>query len=468
MSLATADPTGAGELADAGFAPSRAYSSWVLALLFGVAVLNMLDRQILGMLVVPIKAEFGVSDTAMGFLTGPSFALFYAVAGIPVARWADRGVRRTIIALGLLLWSGLTLASGAVSSFSQLVLARLGVGIGEAAGTPPSHALLSDYYPPTQRGSALAVFSLGGSVGVALALLMGGWVEQLYGWRAVFVVAGAPGIVLALLVRFTVTEPPRGRFDGGAAGAEIGDGIANAGASASTGASGRAQSHARARESWRQALAALARIPSYRHVVLGAGLHSFAFTGSLIWYPTFLTRVHGLDSGEIGTLLAICSSLPTAIGIVLGGIATDRLARRDVRWVQGLSGLGIIAYAPFALGFLFFDDRPLALASLVAAAFLMGASVPGMNVATQALAPPRMRALASAVTLLVLSVVGSGLGPFAVGVMNDLLAGRLAEEAVRYTLSIVALTSIWSGAHNLLAARNMKQDLPRRGDGAPS
>ncbi len=424
----------------APFAPSRTYTTWVLALLFGVAVLNMLDRQILGMLVVPIKAEFGVSDTAMGFLTGPSFALFYAIAGIPVARWADRGVRRTIIAIGLLLWSGLTLASGAVSSFSQLVLARLGVGIGEAAGTPPSHALLSDYYPPSQRGSALAVFSLGGSVGVALALLMGGWVEQLFGWRAVFIVAGAPGIVLALLVRFTVKEPPRGRFDGGGAAAG-----------------------ANAREGWRKALATLARIPSYRHVVLGAGLHSFAFTGSLIWYPAFLTRVHGLDSGEIGTLLAVFSSLPTAIGILLGGIATDRLERRDVRWVQGLSGIGIIAYAPFALGFLFFEDHILAFASLVPAALLMGASVPGMNVATQALAPPHMRALASAVTLLVLSVVGSGLGPFAVGVLNDLLADRLGDEAVRYTLSIVALTSIWSGVHNLMAARTMPRDLARRG-----
>jgi len=432
----------------ATFAPSRAYTSWVLALLFGVAVLNMLDRQILGMLVTPIKTEFGVSDTAMGFLTGPSFALFYAVAGIPVARFADRSVRRSIIAAGLLLWSGLTLASGAVSTFSQLVLARLGVGIGEAAGTPPSHALISDYFAPSRRASALAVFSVGGSVGVALALLMGGWVEQLWGWRAVFVVAGLPGILLALLIRLTVKEPPRGRFERDGGGGVGVTGIA----------SGREGDG----ESWRGALATLARIPAYRHVVLAAGLHSFAFTGSLIWYPTFLTRVHGLESGEIGTLLAFGSSLPTAIGIVLGGLATDRLERRDPRWIQGFAGLGIIAYAPFALGFLFSDGRALALMSLIPAAFFMGASVPGMHVATQALAPPRMRALASAVTLLVLSVVGSGLGPFAVGVMNDLLADRLGEHAVRYTLSIVALTSLWSGFHNLMAARTMTRDLARR------
>jgi predicted MFS family arabinose efflux permease len=152
---------------------------------------------------------------------------------------------------------------------------------------------------------------------------MGGWVEQLYGWRAVFVVAGAPGIVLALLVRFTVTEPPRERFDGG--GAAIGDGLVSTSRATRAGANGHAPTHAPTHESWRQALATLARIPSYRHVVLGAGLHSFAFTGSLIWYPAFLTRVHGLDSGEIGTLLAVFSSLPTAIGILLGGLPSIKL-----------------------------------------------------------------------------------------------------------------------------------------------
>jgi len=430
------------------FTASKAYTTWVLTLLFGVAVLNMLDRQILGILVVPIKAEFGVSDTAMGFLTGPSFALFYAIAGIPVARWADRGVRRTIIATGLALWSGLTLASSAVSSFAQLVVARLGVGIGEAAGTPPSHALISDYFPPDRRASALAIFSVGGSMGVALALLMGGWVEQLYGWRAVFAVAGAPGIVLALLMRFGVKEPPRGRFDGPRT---------SAGTSAGT-----TPSPVHATERWPVALASLLRIPAYRHVVLGAGLHSFAFTGSLIWYPAFLTRVHGFESGAIGTLLAFGSSLPTALGIVLGGMATDRLQRRDPRWITRVAAVTMVAYAPFALGFLYFADWTLALASLVPAALMMGASVPGMHVATQALAPPHLRALASAVTLLVLSVVGSGLGPFAVGFMNDQLADRLGDEAVRYTLSIVGLTSVWSGFHYWMAERTLVWDLAHR------
>ncbi|MEZ4352288.1 MAG: MFS transporter [Myxococcota bacterium] len=417
----------------ADFLVSRPYSAWVLALLFGVAVLNMLDRQILGMLVVPIKAEFGVSDTAMGFLTGPSFALFYAMAGIPIARWADRGVRRSIIAIGLLLWSGLTLASGWVSSFGQLVVARLGVGVGEAAGTPPSHALISDFFPPERRAAALAVFTVGASTGVAAAHLVGGWVGEHWGWRAVFIVAGVPGLVLAALIRGTVREPTRGRFDGGARVPE--------------------------REDWRAAVRVLLRIPSYRHVAASASLHSFAFSGSMIWYPPFLMRVHDLAQSEVGTTLALYSSLPTGIGIFLGGILTDRLARRDVRWLQGYAGVTMLAFAPFALGFLFLPGRSIAFASLAIAAFMMGASTPGIHVTTQALAPARMRSLASAINLLLLSLVGAGLGPFVVGVLNDWLEPRFGDEAVRYTLSLVALTAIWSALHNGLAARHLRADL---------
>ena len=407
---------------------------YVLGLLFCVAMFNMLDRQILGMLVVPLKAEFGVSDTALGFLTGPSFALFYAVAGIPIARWADRGVRRSIIAMGLFVWSGLTLASGLVTSFTQLVIARLGVGIGEAAGTPPSHALISDLYPPERRAFALAVFSVGASVGVAVANFMGGWVNEYWGWRAVFVVAGIPGLLLALLLRFTVREPLRGRFDGPARPEGSG-------------------------EPWQRAVAMLTRIPAYRHLVAAAALHSFAFVGSAIWYPAFLSRVHGLSSAEIGTALALASSLPTGLGIFLGGALTDRLARDDVRWLQGFAGLASLAYVPFALGFLFLPGIVAAFACLAPAAFLLGASVPGMHVTTQALAPVRMRALASALNLLMLSLIGTGLGPFFVGVVNDLLIPTAGEEAVRYTLSIVAITSLWSGIHNLISARHLPRDL---------
>ena len=276
---------------------------------------------------------------------------------------------------------------------------------------------------------------MGSSTGVAVANLMGGWVNEIWGWRAVFIVAGVPGIALALLVRFTVREPPRGHYD--------------------------APAETPGAEPWHRAVATLARIPSYRHLVAAGALGSFAFVGSAIWYPAFLSRVHGLSSAEIGTALALGSSLPAGLGIFVSGAITDRLAQRDVRWLQGYAGLASLAYVPFALGFLFLPNPTAAFACLLPASFLMGASVPGMHVTTQALAPVRMRALASAINLLLLSLVGTGLGPFFVGLVNDAIAPTVGEMAVRYTLSIVAITNAWSGIHNLLAARHLPKDLSR-------
>ena len=423
------------------FAPSPAYSRWVLALLFLVAAFNLIDRQIFGMLLEPIKREFGASDTALGLLTGLSFALFYALGGIPIARWADRGVRRSIIAAGLALWSALTFASGFAQTFAQLVLARLGVGVGEAAGTPPSHSLVADYFPPRRRASALAVVSVGASLGTAAAYLVGGWIEQLYGWRAVFWAVGTPGVVLAVLVRFTVREPPRGRFEGGALAA--------------------------ARFGLRDALAHLGRIAAYRHLVAAASLHSFAYSGGALWYPAFLMRIHGLASGEIGTLLALLSSLPSALGIYCGGWLTDRLCARDERWYQWLAGAATLASVPFALLFLFLPGTALALACLAPAAFLIGAGVPGIHVTTQALAPPRLRALASALNLLVLSLVGLGLGPTCVGALNDALAPAFGAGAIRVSLAlVVSLACIGSAFHNRLSARRLPEALARPEDAA--
>src|SRR5688572_22703355 len=194
--------------------PSPAYARYVLALLFAVYVVNFIDRQILAILLEPIKADLGVTDTAMGFLTGIAFALFYTVAGIPIARLADRSVRRTVIAVGLAVWSGMTVLSGLARSFTQLALARIGVGIGEAACTPPAHSLLADYFPPERRGTALAVYGMGIHVGILFGFLVGGWMNELFGWRQALFVVGAPGLILAIVVRLTVREPVRGAADG--------------------------------------------------------------------------------------------------------------------------------------------------------------------------------------------------------------------------------------------------------------
>lgn len=404
---------------------SPAYARYVLGVLFLVGVFALVDRQIFGMLIEPIKREFEVSDSWLGLASGLSFALFYAAAGIPIARWADRGNRRGILALGLGLWSALTLASGLVSSFAQLVIARLAIGVGEAAGTPPAHALISDYFPPERRARALSVYTAGASVGVILAYLLGGWIQELWGWRGVFLALGAPGVGLALVVRFTVREPPRGRF-------EVEPVVAL---------------------STREALGGLVAQPSYRQLLAAFSLHSLAYTAGSMWNPAFLARVHGLQPREIGALLALGSASFSALGVLAGGVATDRLALRDRRWLLAAPGLASLVAAPLTLAFLFASSRELAIAGLASSAFLAGFGIPGMHAATQALAKPSTRATAAALNLLLLTLIGAGLGPTLVGVANDLLAESLGAGAVRWSLALAALTSVWSGVHALLGAR---------------
>jgi MFS family permease len=195
------------------FAVSEGYRRYVLGLLFVVYVVNFVDRSILNILLEPIKREFQPSDTALGFLSGVAFAIFYATLGIPIARWADRGVRRDIIALALFVWSGMTALCGLARTFPQLVAARIGVGIGEAGGSPPAHSILADYYPPERRGTAFAIYALGIPVGTAFGFFTGGWMAETLGWRSAFLLVGVPGLALALIVRLTLREPPRGHSE---------------------------------------------------------------------------------------------------------------------------------------------------------------------------------------------------------------------------------------------------------------
>src|SRR5262245_4179183 len=385
------------------------------------------------MLIEPIKREFSVSDTWLGLASGLSFAIFLAAAGIPIARWADRGVRRSILALGLFAWSALTLASGLAASFAQLVLARLAVGVGEAAGTPTAHALISDYYPPARRAAALAIYTAGASAGVFVAYLAGGWVQELWGWRGVFLFLGAPGMLLALAVRLFVREPPRGRFD--AAPARV--------------------------TPTSVALRELLGLASYRNLLAAMSLHALAFTGASTWNAPFLARVHRMQPGEIGTLLAFGSAAFMGVGILVAGFATDRLAARDARWTLWTPGVAAIATAPFTLAFLFAPTRALAVACLAPAAFCTGFGTPGMHAATQALARPASRATAAALNLMALTLIGSGVGPTLVGFLNDRLAGAFGGEAIRFSLALVAATAVWSGIHSLRAARSFRADVAR-------
>ncbi|HAN26929.1 MAG TPA: MFS transporter, partial [Haliea salexigens] len=178
-----------------------------------VYAFNFIDRQILVILQEPIKADMGLSDTQLGLLSGFSFALIYVTAGIPIAYWADRGNRRNIVSLSLAVWSGMTALSGFVQNYAQLLAARIGVGLGEAGGSPPSHSMISDYFPPEQRGRALSFYSMGIYVGILLGFMFGGMIAEAFGWRAAFLIVGIPGVLFAIVLRLTVQEPLRGRWE---------------------------------------------------------------------------------------------------------------------------------------------------------------------------------------------------------------------------------------------------------------
>ena len=406
---------------------SPAYARYVLFVLFLVGVFALVDRQIFGMLIDPIKQEFEVSDTWLGLASGLSFALFYAAAGIPIARLADRGSRRGILALGLGAWSALTLLSGLTVNFSQLVIARLAIGVGEAAGTPTAHALIADSFPPERRARALSVYTAGASAGVFFSYLIGGWIQEIWGWRGVFLALGAPGVVLAVIVRATIREPLRGRFE----------------------------SKTSTPLTTPDALGRLLGQPAYRFVLASFALHSLAHSAASMWYPAYLGRVHGMAPREIGTLLALGSAAFMALGVITGGIVTDRLAATDRRWLLRLPGFASLAYAPLSILFLFSPSRELALVGLASSAFLLGIAIPGMHTTVQELADPTTRATAAAMNLLILTLVGSGLGPTLVGVLNDLLAARLGNGAVRWSLALAASVCAGSGTLALLGARRL-------------
>ena len=415
---------------------SPAYASYVLGLLFLVYVFNFIDRQILAILLEAIKADLGASDTAMGFLSGFAFAVFYTFAGIPIARWADRGSRRSIIALGLGVWSTMTAASGLARSFTQLALARVGVGVGEAAGSPPAHSLLSDYFPPERRATALAIYATGVYVGAMIAYLAGGYIVEYFDWRTAFLIVGLPGVPLALLVRFTIRELPRGHSEGSEAGDET--------------------------ESVRDVIRYLVSRRSFVYIVLAASCQSLGGYAVLAWGPTFLRRVHDMGSVEIGTWLGLIIGVGGSLGAYLGGAIGDRLAAADARRYMYLSAVVAVAAVPFAVGFVLLPSPVAALCSFIPFYVLANMYIGPMLSMTQGLVKLRMRATASAILLFVLNMVGLGAGPFIVGFLNDQMDARLGAEAIRYSLLAVSLVGGLASVFFVLASRTLREDLAAR------
>jgi predicted MFS family arabinose efflux permease len=299
----------------------RNYALFVLTLVF---TSSHVDRQIIGILLEPIKTDLGASDTQMGFLVGLTFALFYATLGMPIAMLADRGNRRNIIAIAIATWSAMTVACGFATSFLQLALARIGVGIGEAGSNPPSHSLISDYFPIEKRSTAMAIFAVGVNLGLLFAYIGGGWMSQHLGWRTAFFVVGAPGLLIALLVRFTLIEPVRGASE----------------------KKPQTQTEppafmAVAKNMW--------QTRSLRHVVAAGSLAAFVGYGMVLWLPAYFVRSHGLTQTEVGFTLAFLFGILGGIGTFCSGVLADRLAVRDARWSLWVVAIALTTVVPLAV-----------------------------------------------------------------------------------------------------------------------
>jgi len=414
---------------------SPAYRWYALSVLVVVYVFNFIDRSILGILVQPIKEELGVSDTAMGFLGGIAFAIFYTCLGIPIARLADKGSRVNVISVCLALWSGATALCGLAHNFFHLLAARIGVAVGEAGGSPPSHSMISDMFPPEKRATALAIYALGIPIGTMLGNLGGGWINEAFDWRTAFIVVGLPGVVLAVIVRLTLREPPRG----------VSEGLELVGGDAPP-----------VKDVFRYLWARR----SFRYMALGGALHAFVGYGIGYWIPAFFDRSHGLGTGVVGTALFYLGFAAIA-GTFLGGYLGDRLGSKDVRWYVWLPGIATLVSVPFCAFSYLYHEPYVALAVLAANSFL-GAYYLGPTFSmTQGMVGLRMRALASSILLFILNIIGLGLGPQFTGICSDLLNAftDLGTESLRWSLVICLVFNVFSAGFYVLAARTLKADL---------
>jgi predicted MFS family arabinose efflux permease len=418
------------------FRPSNAYLRYVLALLWVVSLLRFVDLQVIAVLLEPIKAEFELSDTQLGLLTGIAFALFYATLGIPIAWLADRYNRRNIIAVAMGLWSFMTVLCGMATGFVSLFLARIGVGIGEAGGLPPSASLVSDYFRPERRARIFAVLASAVPLGVFVGFLLGGWVAEFYGWRAAFIVAGAPGILVALVLWLTLREPPRGFSDKRGA--------------------------AEPAPPFKETLRYLAGLKSYRQIVLGTAIVTLGAVGSGIWIPSFFIRTHGMGIAEIGTWLAFIYGGGGAIGTISGGLLAEYLTEKtgDQRWYVWVCAIATACLLPFAF-FVYLWPHPVpALLVHIGTTILMHMFMGPVGGTVQNLAGPGRRAMAAAINLLMVNLIALGLGPLIVGAASDYFSASYGTDALRYSiLTVVVIAFSWASLHFYLASRTLRQDL---------
>jgi predicted MFS family arabinose efflux permease len=415
------------------------YANYVLGALTVCYVLNTMDRsQILAASLQAIKKEFGASDFQMGVLTGIPFAFFYSFMGIPIAAMADRSNRRNVLALAVASWSAMTAIFGMSVNYVMLFAARVGTAVGEAGGSPPSHSLISDYFPKSRRGTAFSIFALGVPIGTSLGAALGGWGNQTIGWRMTFILAGVPGIVIALILWLTVKEPPRGMSDG-----------------VSRGAGERAPV-----PGMFDVLRTLLRKKSFRHLTLAAALHSVVWYASGAFNNAFLQRSHQMSVAEAGYWIALLSAI-AGFGTFFGGFLSDRLSVwfKDRRWYLWVPGIATLLCVPFQFLAYLSPDRAVVLPSFVGLMFMAAVFFGPSFAMTQALATLRMRSVATSLLLFIQTLIGNGFGPSMTGLISDQLRASFDQDSLRYALVLIGVVNVWAALHYLLGSRTLRQDL---------
>jgi predicted MFS family arabinose efflux permease len=403
-----------------------------LAMLFVVGTINFVDRQLLSVLVEPIRAEMDFSDTQFGLLTGLAFALFYAAMGVPVAMLADRWNRIKLIGIACVVWSGFTAACGLASNFWQLALMRFGVGAGEAGGTAPSLSVIADLYPPAQRPLAIGIFTCNGPFGVFVGATFGAWAAAHIGWRNAFLVIGLVGILVAPLLIWLVREPARGQMDLHKPADDV--------------------------VPFSESLAMFVRRRSLRMVMIGSGLAAFVSYGMLNWIPAFLMRTQKMPLEAMATYFGPAAGITFGIGILGGGWLVSHRAKTSARAYGTIPALATAVLIPTFIAALLVDTWQLSLALMLIPMAACTAYVAPALALVQNLTPPRSRATAAAVLMLMFNIVGLGLGPLFAGIVSDALKPEYGVDSLRWALMALMPFAAAAGIAQYAMTRHLEKD----------
>ena len=425
-------------------ATSVAYRNYVLFILVLLNTINFIDRTAISVLAPSIQREFGISDFATGSVMGIAFTFFYATLGFPVARLIDKHNRRTLLAIVLAIWSGMTALCGAAANFAMLFLFRIGVGIGEAGAGPASHSLIADYFRKHERPTAIGFFSLGVPFGNFFGIVLGGLLVGAIGWRWTFVALGAPGILLALIVWLTVREPVRGATDDpeDAATLRVGEDIGL----------------------WESIRNLLAR-PTFRIMSASAALSAFCGYSMNLWMPSFLERVHDLTMAQVGIPLGFAIGVGGGLGAMAGGAITARAAKRDNRAYLTLPALTMVIFAVAMVFAVWSSALVILYSALFVAAFTQFYLMGPFFAIVQRLAPLGGRAVATASFFFILALIGLGIGPAYVGIMSDLFGYLAGDDAYGLRLAMMTLPvlSIIAGAIAYFGRNAIRRDADKLG-----